>query len=67
MSLRMFHAVFVFLSILLLIGFGTWAMLDYSSGQRTWSLALSLVSYVFGTAMIFYGYWFMKKIRQGSL
>ncbi len=67
MSLKFFHVVFVTFAILVLVWFGTWALRDYFQKGGSTSLALSVLSYLAGGAMLLYGSWFFKKYLRGKV
>lgn len=60
MSLKVFHVVFIVLSILLTIGFGIWGVMQ-SSGLF---VLLGIISFVIGILLIFYLVKIVKKFRQ---
>lgn len=66
MSLKAFHVVFVTLSTILAMGFGLWALRDARSGGGIGSWVASIASFVVGAALICYGRWFLRKLRNVS-
>jgi hypothetical protein len=59
MSLKAFHLVFVTLLTTLSFGFAAWA---FTSDHIFWGLA----GVVAAIAVIFYGYYFLKKLKKIS-
>ena len=65
MSLKTIHIVFISASILLSIGFGAWNLNNYFSGLgSTFDLALGLGSVGATLALIFYGKYFLRKLKD---
>ena len=60
MSLRVFHMVFIVLSILLTIGFGIWGVMQ----NNGLFLLLGIVSFVIGILLVFYLIRILKKFKQ---
>ena len=65
-SLKSFHIVFVICSFLLLAGFGYWALQAFQTSGEGLMLTLSLGSFLAAGALLFYGVWFLKKLRGWS-
>ena len=66
MSLKAFHVFFVVVSVLCAMGFGAWALFDY---QRTGSggiLALGVLGFAAAAALVWYGFWFLRKLKDVS-
>jgi hypothetical protein len=67
MSLKAFHVVFVAASTLLAFGFAAWAMRHYFSGEGSAAdMALGIASFVFGVALVFYGRYVLRKLKNMS-
>ena len=60
MSLRVFHIVFIVLSILLTVGFGIWGLFQ---GDNLY-LSLGIISFVIGILLIFYLMKIVRKFKQ---
>ncbi len=58
MSLKTFHVVFVTLCIIFTIGFGIWEIRDHP--------VLGVTSFVLSVVLIFYGRWFLRKLKGVS-
>lgn len=65
MSLKAFHIVFITASTLLAFGFGAWAFKQYFSGEDSFAnLAMGGLSIATGVALIVYGRYFLKKLKN---
>jgi predicted permease len=65
MSLKIFHIVFVTLSVLLSLGFSKWCW--QKTGEGLPYLLGTIAALVFAALLLIYGGWFWKKIRNLSL
>ncbi len=65
MSLKVFHIVFVTLSVSLSLGFSKWCWVKGSEGfaYRGGSVA----AFLFAILLLVYGVWFWKKIQNMKL
>ncbi len=63
MSLKAFHLVFVTVSGILGLGFGSWAIADYQRSGSTESLWWGIGSLAGTAALVVYGRWFMRKLK----
>lgn len=66
MSLKAFHIIFVTFSTLLAFGFGAWALNSYANTKATLDLVMGIVAVVMGFGMIWYGKYFLKKLKNIS-
>jgi hypothetical protein len=67
MSLKAFHIIFITASSALAFGCGVWGVKNFfSSGGRALDLIFGLGSFVAGTGLIFYGRYFLKKLKNIS-
>lgn len=66
MSLKAFHIVFVTLATILAAGFGAWAIRDYKTHGEISSLIIGIASLVAAVAFVWYGRWFLKKLKGVS-
>lgn len=66
MSLKAFHILFVTASTLLSFGFGAWALHSYSTSQSLVDLVMGILAVVLGVGMIWYGKYFLKKLKNIS-
>lgn len=62
MSLRVFHIVFIVLSILLTVGFGIWGVMQ----NDNLLLSLGVISFVMGILLVFYLVKIVRKFKQVS-
>ena len=66
MSLKAFHVFFVIVSTLSALGFGAWAIGDYLRTGRSGVLALGVLSFVAAALLVWYGLWFVRKLKNVS-
>ncbi|MBM3836865.1 MAG: hypothetical protein FJ398_02680 [Verrucomicrobia bacterium] len=67
MSLKAIHIVFITASTLLAIGFGAWSLNNYFQGLGTRAdLWMGIVSIGAALALVCYGVYFLKKLRNVS-
>lgn len=66
MSLKAFHVFFVCISVLFAIGFGAWAVADWQRTGSNGSLAMAICGFVAAVALIWYGLWFLRKLKGVS-
>jgi len=67
MSLKTFHILFIVAATALAFGFGAWEVKHYVDGQASGlELALGILSLVLGVALIVYGRYFLRKLRDVS-
>jgi hypothetical protein len=64
MSLKAFHIFFITVSTLLALGFGFWAVDDFGRSGSWVHLALGVGSFVAGVALVRYGFWFLRKLKN---
>jgi hypothetical protein len=64
MSLKAFHVFFVALSVLCALGFGAWSVGDYMRTGHGGTLALGVLAFVAAAALLFYGFWFLRKLKD---
>ncbi len=63
MSLKLFHLLFILLSVFVTLGFATWAVETRMAGSNWLYLSSTVVSSVLGIGLIGYGAWVMRKFR----
>jgi hypothetical protein len=66
MSLKAFHIVFICASELLALSFGIWSLRAYLAGGATGQLIFGLGSFVGAVALLAYGWYFLKKLKNIS-
>ena len=66
MSLKAFHVFFVIVSTLCALGFGAWAVSDYLRSGRSSILAMGVLGFAAAAALVFYGLWFLRKLKNVS-
>lgn len=66
MSLKAFHVFFVIVSTLFALGFGAWAIGDYLRTGNPGVLTLGVLGFVAAAALVWYGLWFLRKLKNVS-
>jgi hypothetical protein len=66
MSLKAFHVFFVVVSTLLALGFGVWSVSEYARTGNGGTLALGIAGFVAAAALVWYGIWFLRKLKGVS-
>jgi hypothetical protein len=66
MSLKTLHIVLILTSIVLAFGFGAFELKRYDDLRYLTDLALGVGSSISGVALLFYGFYFLKKTRHIS-
>ena len=66
MSLKAFHVFFVIVSTLCALGFGAWAIGDYLRTGSLGVLWLGVLSFAAAGALVWYGLWFLRKLKNVS-
>jgi hypothetical protein len=66
MSLKAFHIVFICASELLALWFGVWSLRAYSAEGMMWHLIFGLGSFMGAVALLAYGWYFLKKLKNIS-
>ncbi len=64
MSLKAFHIVFIVLSTALAVGLGVWAVDDFGRSASWVHLALGVGSFIGGGVLVWYGVWFLRKLKH---
>ena len=64
MSLKAFHIFFIFMSIVITLGFAAWGWFGASGDQRASLLIMASVSGLLGIGLIGYGVHFIRKSRD---
>ena len=67
MSLKAFHIAFVILSVITTLGFGIWALREYTRLHASGALVMGLVSLVVSVALVIYGIKFMQKLKREGI
>ncbi len=65
MSLKAFHLVFIVLAIVLAGGVGVWAWGHRAAGGTLYQ-GLAVVCFLAAAALVVYGIWFVKKLKDVS-
>ena len=64
MSLKIFHVVFIALSVVLSAGMGAWGMQSYLADGSMQGLVLGVLFFVTGAVLLIYGIRFWKKMKE---
>ena len=63
MSLKAFHILFVTVSTVLAVGFGVWAIRQYTRHGDAGALVIGILSLLGAGVMLVYGRWFLRKLK----
>jgi len=63
MSLRTFHIIFIVCSIIVVSGFGVWAIMNFQQQQSPVYLWTGMGSFITAMGLIVYEYSFLKKVK----
>jgi hypothetical protein len=63
MSLRLVHAVLIFLSATLSVLFGIWCLGAYSREHSLASLLAAIAAFALSIGLLVYDSWFLRKTR----
>ncbi len=66
MSLKAFHIFFIVVSTWLCIGFGVWGTRDFNHTGNLVHLALGVGSFLASVLLVWYGIWFLRKLKNES-
>jgi hypothetical protein len=66
MSLKAFHIIFIVASTMLAFGFCAWSLNSYFAHRETADLVFGILSCVAGLALLWYGKYFLKKLKNIS-
>jgi len=64
MSLRVFHIIFVIVSVALSLWVAMWGVREYSQEQSTMGLTLAVIFFVSAAALIWYGKKVYRKLKE---
>ncbi len=64
MSLRLFHVIFIVVSVLLSVFVGGWGVWFFSTTGQVSGLALSAVFALMGVALVWYGNRYFEKLKE---
>jgi heme A synthase len=64
MSLRVFHIIFVIVSVALSLWVAMWGVREYSQEQSTMGLTLAVIFLVSAAALIWYGKKVYRKLKE---
>jgi hypothetical protein len=61
MSLKVFHAVFIFFSCISGVGMFVWGLNDFLASRSAMNLALAILGLALSVGLAFYGAWFWRN------
>ena len=64
MSLRTFHAIFIVCSIILTIGFGCWAIMNFRQHQTPTYLWTGIAAFIAASGLVVYEYSFLQSRKE---
>ena len=67
MSLKNFHILFISVSVILTVYFGSWAFSNYRATPTMTYLALGIASVMIGAALVVYEMAFIRKCRRDGI
>jgi len=62
-GLKAFHIFFIAVSTTLSVGLGAWATQDFARSGSWAHLALGVGSFVGSILLVWYGVWFLRKLK----
>ena len=65
-SLKAFHIFFIAVSTVLAVGFGVWATRDFAASGNWVNLTLGVGSFLASIGLVWYGVWFLRKLKGVS-
>jgi hypothetical protein len=66
MGLKGFHVFFIVLATLTSLMFGAWGVWDFGRTGKGGTLAMGILGFVAAAALVFYGMWFLRKLKNVS-
>lgn len=66
MSLKAFHIFFIVVSTIFSAWFGLWCLREYTRTGGPGTLVLGVGAGVWSVALVFYGVWFVRKLKNVS-
>jgi len=66
MGLKAFHVFFIVVASLTALMFGAWALWDFGRTGKGGTLAMAVLGFGAAAALVFYGLWFLRKLKNVS-
>jgi hypothetical protein len=66
MGLKGFHVFFIVVASLTTLMFGAWALWDFGRTGKGGTLAMAVLAFAAAAALVFYGLWFLRKLKNVS-
>jgi hypothetical protein len=64
MGLKGFHVFFIAVATLTAVLFGAWGLWDYGRTGKGGTLAMGILGFLAAGALVFYGLWFLRKLKD---
>jgi len=64
MSLKAFHIFFIFVTILMALFVGVWAVDDFGRSASRANLVIGVGSFIVSGVLACYGVWFLRKLKN---
>ena len=64
MGLKGFHVFFIVMAALTAIMFGAWGLWDFGRTGKGGTLAMGILGFLAAAALVFYGLWFLRKLKD---
>ena len=64
MGLKGFHVFFIVVATLTALMFGAWGLWDFGRTGKGGTLALAILGFLGAAALVFYGLWFLRKLKD---
>jgi len=66
MGLKAFHVFFIVVATLTALMFGAWGLWDFGRTGKGGTLAMGILGFAGAAALVFYGLWFLRKLKNVS-
>jgi hypothetical protein len=66
MGLKGFHVFFIVMAALTALMFGAWGVWDFGRTGKGGTLAMGILGFLAAGALVFYGLWFLRKLKDVS-
>jgi len=64
MGLKGFHVFFIVVAALTSLMFGAWGLWDFGRTGKGGTLAMGILGFLAAAALVFYGLWFLRKLKD---
>jgi hypothetical protein len=66
MGLKGFHVFFIVVATVTAVLFGAWGVWDFGRTGKGGTLVMAVLSFAAAAALVFYGLWFLRKLKDVS-